>query len=206
LTRWRHYEKLDWEEFLKSTEEVKQAMPYTELVQKNAKAIRDYVGYIEDMINGFARGDKELFRKYALAGELTAQASEGLSTLPTEKVLSAADQIRDVLGSLEEELRSGPSTQTETFAMLALNSIAVLEADLEVLDTTTTNAVTSVPAALSIWQKIKNAVKNAIKAISQHLWQIVCTALTLKEWTVKGSLGSSIFGLGSVEISLKFGK
>lgn len=181
-------------------------MPYREIVKKNGDAIRNYVDDIKNMINGLACPDTRLFRAHGLMEEPTNQDFQVLSPLPTEKVLSAADQIGDVVNSLEQELQRGPSEQTETLAILALNSVAVLEADLEVLDTTATNALASVPVARSIWQKIKNAVKNAIKAISQHLWQIVSTALTLKEWTVKGSLGSSIFGLGSVEIGLKFGK
>jgi len=181
-------------------------MTYNELVQENKKAIRDYVGDIKGMLSNFARSDRSTLRTYGLMEEPALQTSRVLSSLPTEKVLSAADQIMEVVNSLDEKLQRGPTEQTETSAMLALNSVAVLEADFEVLDTTATNALASVPVALPVWQKIKNAVKNAIKAISQHLWQIISTALTLKEWTVKGSLGSSIFGLASVEIGLKFGK
>ncbi len=181
-------------------------MPYTELIHRNAKAVHDYVGDIENMINGLARSDTGLLSTYGLVEETANKTFQELLPELKGKVFLAADEVRDVVNQLEKELERGPSEQTKSLAILALNSVAVLEADFEVLDGRVSTAIAHISMAASIWQKIKNAVKNAIKAISQHLWQIISTALTLKEWTIKGSLGSSIFGLGSAEISLKFGK
>ena len=104
-------------------------MTYNELVQENKKAIRDYVGDIKGMLSNFARSDRSTLRTYGLMEEPALQTSRVLSSLPTEKVLSAADQIMEVVNSLDEKLQRGPTEQTETSAMLALNSVAVLEAD-----------------------------------------------------------------------------
>ena len=125
--------------------------------------------------------------------------ADWLAEMPSmENLLSTADQTMQLVNKLAEE-------KTEELAVLALNSVSVLEAEFEALDVQAT-ASTAPPSLTNAWNKVKSIVATAIKAISKHLWQIVATALTLKEWTVKGTLGSSIFGLASVEVGLKFGK
>lgn len=126
------------------------------------------------------------------------RAEELAETPSMENLLSTADQTLQLVNKLVEE-------KTEGLAVLSLNSVSVLEAEFEALDAQA-NAPTAPPSLRNAWNKIKGIVATAIKAVSKHLWQIIVTALTLKEWTVKGTLGSGIFGLASVEVGLKFGK
>ncbi|MBM4272089.1 MAG: hypothetical protein FJ139_08040 [Deltaproteobacteria bacterium] len=184
-------------------------MQYSEpiggLIESNTNAIRAHLATMEGEIKLFTSGDTERLR--VLGWRATRSDIQLIREIPSSNLLSAIEETRRVVDKLEQELGTLTPEQREALIVLSLNSVAVLEAEVEALDSrVAVMATADAPLVSSVWNRIKDAVKNAIKAISLHLWQIVCTALTLKEWTVKGSLGSSIFGLGSVEISLKFGK
>lgn len=165
-------------------------MPDEKILNSNVDAIKDHIRTINSEVRGF---ESDQVRLHGWE-----------KTFTTETLLSATNQAEQLVDELAGRLSGAPQEQTDAIAILALNSIDIVEAELEALDGKI--AATMFTPALSSWSKVKGIVKTAIKAISKHLWQIIVTALTLKEWTVKGSLGSGIFGLASVEIGLKFGK
>ena len=153
------------------------------IMESNVTAISKQIDVIKGQVATCF--DRDRFRPERLAG-----------TTSVENLLSSADQTMQLVNELVKE-------KTEELVLLTLNSMSVLEADFEALDAQAT-APTAPPQLTNAWKKAKSIVTTAIKAIGKHLWQIVATALTLKEWTVKGSLGSNIFGLASVDVSLKF--
>ena len=160
-------------------------MSNTGIIDSNITTIRNQIDVIKTQVA--ATFDSVRFKATLLAG-----------ATPVDSLLSSADQTMQLVNRLVEE-------KTEELALLALNSVSLLEADFDALDAQAT-APTASTQLTNAWNKAKSIIATAIKAIGKHLWQIVATAITLKEWTVKGSLGSNIFGLGSVEVSLKFGK
>lgn len=152
--------------------------------QGNLRAIREHVATIKAHVQEHARTE------IAPSGMVVKQVSS-----PT----LAADQ----LASLAEELVANPA---ESVALRALNGVSVLDAELELLEKRVQAGEAGPPEPPEGWDKLKEVLKAAIRAISQHLWQIISTALTLKEWSIEGELGTGILGFASVKMALTFGK
>lgn len=121
-------------------------------------------------------------------------------TIDMDTLSGALNQVAEIVDRLQGISVPEKFEENGRTMLLALNSVSVLEADIEAMD-----KKVIMTSLASIWVKAKGIIEAAIKAISKHLWQIIVGALTLKEWTLKGSLGTGIFGLASVEIGLKFG-
>jgi len=53
---------------------------------------------------------------------------------------------------------------------------------------------------------VKKKVVPVLKRLMGKAWQILANLLTPKGWSIKGTVGSTILGLGSVELQITFGK
>lgn len=176
-------------------------------LNSNVEAITTHIATVKNEIKMFKDGDREFLEKYESMEGLSGEAQRLLAELPAGNVMTAADETLRLVREMRNRLERPEKEQLQGLAVLALNSVAVLEAEFDMLDDRVTTAFSArVPMLRSVWNRIKSIIAKAIKAINKHLWQIISTALTLKEWSVKGSVGSGIFGLASVEMSLTFGK
>jgi len=129
---------------------------------------------------------------------------EGLE-LATQQAHRSVNQVFERAGNVSED-------QQLINVSIALNSISALDAEVDALEgyiewkVTGPSATGAYTQIRTWWNRVKQVVKSAIKAISAQLWRIISHVLRLKEWSIKGSAGSSIFGLASAEITLSFGQ
>ena len=119
--------------------------------------------------------------------------------------------------ALDEFIKSPDSQQALKLVTLVLVVSAQPDAITARFGTITTGvgipqgikqAASSVSAA---WNSFVHNIKSVIQSISSTLWSLVSNYLNLKEWSVKGAIGTpaiaSFFGItGSVEIQFTFEK
>ena len=145
-----------------------------------------------------------------LVGEMVK--SELSNELPWEKyrerIIDACEDVKDSLGIL---IQTKEAKLKYTYAFASVTSMNVLNSEIESLyyrvSELTTTKVGS--GKLSLVKKVQgwlSKLKQKIKKISSHLWQLISRLLTPKSWTIHGDTGVSILGLtGNVGISITFG-
>jgi hypothetical protein len=89
-------------------------------------------------------------------------------------------------------------------ALQAIAALGSLEAQFNYFDARA--ALPLAAAAAAAWAGLSAYLKTILQKISSQLWQLLARLLTLKEWSVAGSAGVSLFGLGgNAQIQLTFG-
>lgn len=113
------------------------------------------------------------------------------------------DFLRSLYRDINKEIKQSPFELKNAFSIMQKNSIIEFEA--EILENKVLLLSTTQSKKTAISYLVKK-ITSWVKSFGARLWQIICNLLTPYEWSIKGGIGSnSLFGLGNVQIQIKFG-
>jgi hypothetical protein len=131
-----------------------------------------------------------------LQEEVAALRKEAAQTSETvTQALKLAERhqtdYQQLIALLEEMLRRGPDQGPDLGSQAASRANALREE--------TRRARKRWPGRVwdTIWEKLKTVLP--------RIWSMITDLLTVKEWTVSGKVGSDLFGLAQLGISITFG-
>jgi hypothetical protein len=105
--------------------------------------------------------------------------------------LWAEDGGKDVLDACDE-LSEARSRDAALRALTAVQAFAD-RADL---------LLASVSGTVAGWFQ---TLKNSVRSVVSHVWNVVANLLTVTEWKLSGSLGTGVLGLANVQVEITFG-
>ncbi len=135
--------------------------------------------------------------------------SNNLDQLQLQQDIPVWLKADDVLQSVERLVTAEDQESRSSAALYAVASLGALNAQLSLL-----TAHFNLPgvtqqvgqAVTNAWNNLQSYLQNLIQSISAHLWQLISSLLTLKEWSVSGNAGVNLFGLaGTIQVELTFG-
>lgn len=94
---------------------------------------------------------------------------------------------------LEEDIKILKRSPSPQQALIVLTTIENLQTQVSYL-------ASQSQKSSSIWDNIKNC----IKGLSSSVWQLISRLLTLKEWSISGTVTGSILGMASGTTQLQF--
>ena len=144
---------------------------------------------------------RERLRQYVQETELGREVAGESGQVRFEATINDVHEAVEAMREPDE-----PSQQAALEAVAALGS---LNAQLSYFDARAALQLTVQPmvqAAVNAWNGLAGYLKSILQKLSSQLWQLVSKLLKLKEWSVSGSAGMSLFGLaGTAQIQLTFG-
>lgn len=182
--------------------------------QKDVQILRDEVRHLSE----------EMSKEFHVDLENVAGAARELKLVDEGRLQQLAERIEGLIEDLQAmlaELRErAPFTLTSSEAIQIAGTASALDAEINVLaallakieaelerrqapaHTFIGGAAASAKRLLS---KIATILRPIIRSVSARLWRLLVGLMTPKEWSIKGSLGTPVLGLASVELQIAFG-
>jgi restriction endonuclease len=118
------------------------------------------------------------------------------------------NKVEDTQTAINSLVKAKPEERSTT-AMHAIASLGALNSQLDYL-----TARLNLPdvarkvgqKATNHWNNLQSYLQKLIHSIAGHLWQLISSLMTPKEWSLSGDTGVNLFGLsGTAGIQITFG-
>lgn len=138
----------------------------------------------------------------ALKQDLTGIYEQLTAVAPRREDLLQA--IRQLVSTLDAFVHTGPGQPPE-LAFSAVAQYSALESDIDDAASDDEETAASSTGLVGGVKHVWNWIKKTLKKVGARLWSLISHLTKVKEWSVKGSVGVPLLGLGNAEISLTFG-
>ncbi len=133
---------------------------------------------------------------------------------PTLPFIYSLDSLHKALDDFDESPDPKKALRLVTLLLSVTSQPDAVTSRLSVITIapwTPQNIMAAASSLSTVWNSFVQNIKSVLHSISSTLWSLVSNYLNLKEWSVKGAVGTpaiaSLFGItGSVEIQFTFEK
>ena len=129
-----------------------------------------------------------------------------------EQIKHQAERIEQLLKQLTAMLKelseiTNQLNQNEYLSKVIpiqlIATLNVLKAELKLLDHLLCHGQQTFKKAGKL---IATQLKPLLKIIGKRIWRLITHLTTIKEWSISGTIGNNVWGLGKVKLEVKFGK